>query len=420
MRYGLIALVVAASAVAAPGDRAAAPATAPPVTRVQTIALGSALAPTGAGHAVRGHPAGIPLSPDVVLRRAPVALRAQQPRTTAFSAVGVTWAAGPTDGVSVAVRTSSAGRWNAWSTTSAEESPVEPRRRDGAELVWTGPADGIEVVVTSQAGAAPSDVRVELIDPGQGAGHESSPRRLANGPPIRTRAQWGADERKMTWRPEYARALKAVVLHHTATTNTYTPADVPGIMRSIYHFHAVSRGWGDIGYNVLVDRFGQAWEGRAGGLDRIVVGAHAGGFNTGTAGISMIGDFTGTQPPPAALETVARLLAWKYAAHGIDPQGSTVLTGGPNTRYKTRVTITVPVLFPHKLTSVTACPGRYGEAALAGLRDRAAALIADPSAPVPQPTSTPTPIPTPTPSAVPTPTPVPTADPEPSSTPTAG
>ncbi len=258
--------------------------------------------------------------------------------------------------------------------------------RGGAELIWTGPADGVEAVVTDLAGSTPEDVRVELIDPGRGpVAAPPAPRlRAAAGVPapvIRSRAQWGADEKKMTWRPEYARTLKAAVLHHTATTNAYQPADVPGIMRSIYQFQAVSRGWGDIGYNVLVDRFGQAWEGRAGGLSRPVVGAHAGGFNTGTFGISMIGDFTGTEPPPATLETVAKALAWKFAAYGIDPRATTLITGGPSTRYKTRVTISVPVLYPHKLTSTTACPGKYGEEALARLRTRAAALIADPSAP---------------------------------------
>jgi uncharacterized protein with LGFP repeats len=382
-----------------------------------------------------GQPAGVPIAPDALLgadgrsaRRAPASAPVLRvvAGTARFSAIGVSWAEQPDVGaVSVAVRARRAsGEWSGWLTASTEESAVEPGanrhpQRGGAELIWTGPADGAEVVVTGLAGAAPRDLRADLIDPGRGRVSVAPPPRLraagrVPAPAIRSRAQWGADESKMTWRAEYASTLRAAVLHHTATTNDYQPADVPGIMRSIYRFQAVTRGWGDIGYNVLVDRFGQAWEGRAGGLSRPVVGAHAGGFNTGTFGISMIGDFTGMAPPAVTLETVARALAWKFAAYGIDPRGTTRITGGPSTRYKTRVTITVPVLYPHKLTSITACPGRYGEAALAGLRVRTAALIANPSAPIsPSPTPSPAPAPPPSPTAEPTPTADPTLTPEP-------
>jgi hypothetical protein len=73
-------------------------------------------------------------------------------------------------------------------------------------------------------------------------------------------------------------------------SNGYAADDVPAIMRSIYRYHAVSRGWGDIGYNVIADKFGRLWEGRYGGLASTVIGAHAGGFNTGTFGVSMLGN----------------------------------------------------------------------------------------------------------------------------------
>src|SRR3712207_1623660 len=85
-------------------------------------------------------------------------------------------------------------------------------------------------------------------------------------PPIYSRAQWGADESLMGWDPQYAPTIKAATIHHTADGNNYAAADVPAILRSMYAYHAVSRGWGDIGYNVIVDKFGRAWEGRTGGL----------------------------------------------------------------------------------------------------------------------------------------------------------
>ncbi|MEK8227997.1 hypothetical protein NKG05_20780 [Oerskovia sp. M15] len=71
--------------------------------------------------------------------------------------------------------------------------------------------------------------------------------------------------------------MKGAVVHHTAGNNGYASSDVPTIIRGIYSYHVLSRGWPDIGYNFLVDRFGRIWEGRAGGIDRAIVGAHAAG-----------------------------------------------------------------------------------------------------------------------------------------------
>jgi hypothetical protein len=85
-------------------------------------------------------------------------------------------------------------------------------------------------------------------------------------------------------------------MHHTADGNNYTADDVPGDHALDVRYHAVSRGWGDIGYNVIVDKFGRLWEGRYGGLASTVIGAHAGGFNTGTFGVSMLGNYDSSRP----------------------------------------------------------------------------------------------------------------------------
>ncbi|HYN93234.1 MAG TPA: N-acetylmuramoyl-L-alanine amidase, partial [Pilimelia sp.] len=196
-------------------------------------------------------------------------------------------------------------------------------------------------------------------------------------PPIYRRATWGADERKATWGPRYRPWIKAVAVHHTATTNSYSAGQVPAILRSILHFHAVSRGWGDIGYNVLVDRFGRVWEGRRGGLSTAVVGAHTGGFNSNTTGVAFIGDHRGTSVPRRAVEAAARYAAWKFSlAPAADPRGSTRLTGGgSSSRHPAGTTVTVPRIFPHGLTNRTSCPGARGLAVLPLLRQRVAALL---------------------------------------------
>src|SRR5699024_5630123 len=116
----------------------------------------------------------------------------------------------------------------------------------------------------------------------------------AAAPRVISRSGWGADESLMTWQPAHDN-LSAAVVHHTAGTNSYTAAQSAGIVRGIYRYHAVTRDWGDIGYNFLVDKYGQVFEGRAGSVAApdglIPEGAHARGFNRGTLGISVLGDY---------------------------------------------------------------------------------------------------------------------------------
>ena len=69
------------------------------------------------------------------------------------------------------------------------------------------------------------------------------------------------------------------VVHHTAGSNSYTAAQSAAIVRAIELYHVKGNGWNDIGYNFLVDKYGQVFEGRIGGIERNVVGAHAEGFN---------------------------------------------------------------------------------------------------------------------------------------------
>jgi uncharacterized protein with LGFP repeats len=195
-------------------------------------------------------------------------------------------------------------------------------------------------------------------------------------PAVFSRGQWGADEGIRTWAPQYAATVKAATLHHTADSNNYTADQVPGIMRSIYRYHTVSLGWGDIGYNVIVDKFGRLFEGRAGGLSSTVMGAHAGGFNTSTFGVSMLGNYDLVEVPRATIDGVAAIIAWKFSLFGINPKGTTVLTssGGGTSKYASGTKVTLPTIFAHREVGSTACPGRYGFARMAEIRDKVVAL----------------------------------------------
>ncbi|MFE4454237.1 N-acetylmuramoyl-L-alanine amidase [Streptomyces sp. NPDC056796] len=147
-------------------------------------------------------------------------------------------------------------------------------------------------------------------------------------PPIVTRAGWGADESLNDEAPDYMATVKAVFVHHTAQTNAYSCADSAAIVRGLHAYHVQSNGWKDLGYNFLVDRCGTVFEGRKGGADRAVQGAHTYGFNRETAGIAVIGMYTDEAAATAATTAVARVAAWKLGQYGFSPSGTTTLTAG--------------------------------------------------------------------------------------------
>ena len=230
----------------------------------------------------------------------------------------------------------------------------------------------------TRSGAAPTEVQLDLVNPGESPADTAldSPDitdtadAATTMPAVYSRAQWGADESLRTWAPQYASTIRAATIHHTADTNDYTSADVPAMLRSIYRYHAVSRGWGDIGYNVLADKFGRLWEGRYGGLSSTVIGAHAGGFNSTTFGVSMIGNYDLVTPPFAMISAVADIVAWKFALYGVNPRSTVTLTsgGGSTVRWPAGTRVTLPTIFGHRDTGLTTCPGDYAYARLNDLR----------------------------------------------------
>lgn len=180
-------------------------------------------------------------------------------------------------------------------------------------------------------------------------------------PSVVSRAGWGANEGMRCSNPDYTEPTKALTLHHTAGNNNYTPAEAAAQVRGIFKYHAQTLGWCDMGYNVLVDKYGTIYEGRYGGLERGVMGAHVGGFNSNTWGISMIGNYETAQPSAEMLNSVTSIAAWKAAQSGFDPSGTVSLRSGgfSNARYAAGTTATVPTFHGHSDLHYTACPGGY-------------------------------------------------------------
>ncbi|MGV0625929.1 N-acetylmuramoyl-L-alanine amidase [Mycolicibacter minnesotensis] len=201
-------------------------------------------------------------------------------------------------------------------------------------------------------------------------------------PAIIPRSHWGAGAYGRCGRAEDSGPVHAAVVHHTAGSNDYAPEDSAEIIRAIFAYHTRTLGWCDIGYNALVDKYGQVFEGRAGGLTRGIMGSHAGGFNRNTWGVSMIGTFDDAPPPPIQLETVGRLLGWRLGLEGTDPRGIAQLTsaGGSFTPFPRGSALTLPSIIGHRDLDETDCPGAQGYVALDLIRD-IAARFNDPGGP---------------------------------------
>lgn len=322
-----------------------------------------------------------------------------------YGTVGVTWAHGVAvadDAIKVKVRTrNGSGAWSGW--TAAEyhdEHGPDPRSaegrgtRPGTDAVLVGDVDQVQVKVTT-AKAAPADMKLAVIDPGTPTataqekpaidtarlagdtpGTPETPGAGGDGdgaielqaatytpkPQIFSRAQWGADERLRDSSPPQYYEVRAGFVHHTVNANNYTKSQVPGIIRGIYSYHVRSRGWADIGYNFLVDRFGRIWEGRAGGVDRPVVGAHTAGYNNYSFAMSAIGNYDITQPSSAMINAYGALFAWKLSLHGVSASATSQVLG--TKKFK--------AINGHRDAGSTACPGRYLYAQLGTIRTLAA------------------------------------------------
>ncbi|WP_141012737.1 FG-GAP-like repeat-containing protein [Nocardioides sambongensis] len=361
-----------------------------------------------------------PLTAPAGARLAPGAMKAQA-RTVAgggerivtdalpvdgYGTVGVTWAAGTDvedDAISVRARTRTGDTWSTWTEVEYhDEHGPDPdsaegqHARPGTDALLIGTVDDVQVRVDSDV-AAPSDMKLAVIDPGTtsmarqaaaidtaeldgpagGETREASYRVEVDGEPetlslaagdptpkpkIFSRQQWGADERLRDRSSLRYYEVHAGFVHHTVNANDYTRAQVPGIIRGIYAYHTRSRGWSDIGYNFLVDKFGRVWEGRYGGVDRPVVGAHTLGYNDDAFAMSAIGNFETARPSSAMVQAYGRLFAWKLSLHGVSAGSSRQGVAGR----------TFAAINGHRDAGSTACPGRYLYAKIGRIRAIAA------------------------------------------------
>lgn len=325
-----------------------------------------------------------------------------------YATVGVTWTAAEEiaeDDIEVQVRTRTDGVWSEWTTAEYhdEHGPDAGSTEDlasvrpGTDPIVVGDVDEVQMRAETADGTVPADLELAVIDPGadtvvkeqaeidtaqlpssaeDGMG-ESGPAathgdgaaadldlvamKTAPKPWIFSRAQWGANESLRDKSSLRYGTVKAGFIHHTVNANNYTAQQVPSLLRGIYAYHTQSRGWSDIGYNFLVDRFGRIWEGRYGGVDRAVVGAHTLGYNEYAFAMSAIGNFDTAQPSQDVVDAYAKLMAWKLSLSNIKASATKQYV---KNRY-------MPAINGHRDVGQTACPGRYLYAKLGEIRSAA-------------------------------------------------
>ncbi|MCW2798983.1 MAG: hypothetical protein JWQ70_455 [Aeromicrobium sp.] len=304
-----------------------------------------------------------------------------------FSMLGVTWKSGvPNDSV-VQVKWRSHGTWSAWTKLELDlANTATDGGRPGTESSWVGKADGVAVRVVTASPANPVDLRVATINPGKSPSTSNAAFQTAASPigqpPIIMRSSWGADNSGDCDSPLYGDTTLGAVIHHTAGSNTYSKSDSAGIVRATQAYHMQSRGWCDIGYNFLVDKYGQIFEGRKGGIDKPVRAAHSGNgpVNEETMGVSMMGTYDTTEPSDALKSAVVSLVSWRFNQFGIPAKGTYKLGG-----------LTLNRIAGHRNVVSTDCPGTKGYAWLSasgGLRDRVAAALSGAGTPTDPPPAT--------------------------------
>jgi flagellar hook assembly protein FlgD len=302
-----------------------------------------------------------PAAVRLVAREEPVrgaAARAVHRAPFRFDMVGLHWRGSGR----VAFRTRSvSGAWSSWQAArpEAEDLPdggtSEARAGHGWKLgnpYWTGPADAIEYRLVGEV----RRLRAYFLwsEPDEAPVRAAT---RATRPTIITRAQWRADESIVRAPPYYAERVRFAVVHHTAGTNSYGASDSAAIVRGIQRYHVLANGWNDIGYNFLVDKYGQVFEGRGGGVERNVVGAHAQGFNTGSTGVSVLGTYTSTGVSRAARRALVRLLAWRLDVAHVDPRSRLTWISGGNPEYPAGTAVRLRAVSGHRDTGPTTCPG---------------------------------------------------------------
>jgi hypothetical protein len=292
-----------------------------------------------------------------------------------FDLIGLRWARGSHAEAQVRARRRG-GKWTRWVTLhpTGDHGPDHGTVPAGTDPAFTGAADEYQLRLRG----APRALRARFVRALPTAtvaqrlarrlrrrrASAAKARQTGSPPAMISRDAWGAAAVPPREPPLYGE-VQLVFVHHTVNANDYEPEDSAGIVLGIARFHRNGNGWNDIGYNFLVDKYGQIFEGRAGGIDQAVVGAQAQGWNSLSTGVACIGTFSEVAQTPEGMDALARLIGWKLTVHGIPTTGVITVTssGGETNRYPAGTPHTFERISGHRDGNNTSCPGDalYGQ-----------------------------------------------------------
>lgn len=198
------------------------------------------------------------------------------------------------------------------------------------------------------------------------------------------RSAWGANESLRfngttpLWPPVF-QTVQKVAVHHTAGANGESGDKAKATIQSMYYYHTVTQGWGDIGYHFLIDAAGVVYKGRStsstttdldvtgeNGSAQSVTAGHAYGYNSGSVGIALLGNFVATLPDPRADLALKSLLIDKVSAHGLNAHSRGLYTSPLNGAQIAFENVPGHQEVPDNATE---CPGGVFLARLKAMRD---------------------------------------------------
>ncbi|BCJ40227.1 hypothetical protein GCM10010168_30850 [Actinoplanes ianthinogenes] len=245
--------------------------------------------------------------------------------------------------------------------TSATSTSATPASAPSTTTASTTTATTTTATTTSAAPAPTSTVPIK-----------------AQFPAYVSRKAWSADE-TIVGPISVATEVKALWVHHTvhtANANAYTCDQSAAIVRSIQIYDVKSNGWSDLGYNYMLDKCGTLFEGRRGGVENAVVGAHTVGFNTGYAAVAVLGDYRTATSNDAIETTIAQLAAARLGKYGYNPTSTATFTAGStNNKFKQGAQVTVPRLSGHRDMDATICPGDNLYSRLPAIRAKSQLMV---------------------------------------------
>jgi hypothetical protein len=277
--------------------------------------------------------------------------------------------------------------WSDWVPVAVhgDHAPDTGSAERASDPVWAGGADELQLraggpvrsalrvhFVAVPARAVP---RAGRVDAGELAARAAQAPQRGTPPPIIPRSAWGGDG-VVPREPASFGAVQVAFVHHTVNANAYASSQSAAIVLAIAKYHRDINGWNDLGYNFVVDQYGQVFEGRAGGVDQPVIGAQAQGYNRLSTGIALLGTHTAAPISEAAMRSLSQLIAWKLSLHGAPVVGTTVLEsgGGDANRFRRGAQVSFNRVCGHRDGNGTSCPGDALYAQLPEVRRRAAAL----------------------------------------------